>query len=91
MSLLRKRPDWSRPLPRPLTIPGIVTLVTLGDVRALIEKHLPAHCRDKATWRHVSQKLAEAAHGGDAADVATSLVMVLALESVPCRPAREGN
>ena len=35
------RAAWFRPLPRPLTIPGVMKLITLGDVRTLIERHLP--------------------------------------------------
>jgi hypothetical protein len=39
--MLRKRPDWSRPLPQPLQIldeneKPIITLKTLGDVRKML-------------------------------------------------------
>jgi hypothetical protein len=80
------RADWSRPLPRPLAIPDVVKLVTLDDVRSLIEKHLPAHFRDKQTWQHVATELDNAAAGGDAADVAVALRIALSLEGVECRP-----
>jgi hypothetical protein len=40
------RPDWSRPRPRPLVIPTVLNLVTLDDVRALIERHLPMRIRE---------------------------------------------
>jgi hypothetical protein len=43
------RPDWSRPLPRPLVIPTVLNLVTLDDVRTLIERHLPMQTRNKPT------------------------------------------
>ena len=84
--MLRKRADWSRRLPRPIVIPNVMTLKTLADVRALIERHPPAERRDRPTWRYVAQRLAEAAAGGaDTAEVAIPLRMVLAMEGVPCR------
>jgi hypothetical protein len=86
--LLRKRPDWSRRLPRPLTIPGTMTLVTLADLRTMIEKHFPARRRNRTISRFVADQLAEAARGDDTADTTVSLMVILALESVPCRPTR---
>ena len=80
------RPNWSRPLPAPLVIPDVMTLVTLADVRALIERHLPVHFRDKATWRVVAKDLKAAALGGDAAEVSLALRMALSLEGIECQP-----
>jgi hypothetical protein len=80
------RPNWSRKLPRPLKIPTITTLHTLGDVRELVERRLPPEFRERDTWRHVSRQLTEAAKGGDMDDVIVSLRIVLQLERVPCLP-----
>ena len=44
-------------------------LVTLADVRELIERHLPAHFRDKTIWRVVAKDLKAAALGADPAEV----------------------
>ncbi len=79
------RPNWSHPLPRPLTIPTVMDLVTLADVRALIG-HLPKATRDKETWQHVAAELDKAAAGADTVDVSVALQMVLMLENVECRP-----
>jgi hypothetical protein len=57
------RPDWSRPLSRPLTIPDLLTLETLADVRVLVEKHLPPEYRTKFTWRQLAGLLKRAAEG----------------------------
>jgi len=78
------RPNWQRPLPRPLTVLTVMTLTTLADVRDLLERHLPAEARERETWRYVANQLAAAAHGGDVNEVAKALRMVLQLEQVPC-------
>jgi hypothetical protein len=50
-----------------------MTLKTLADVRELVERHLPAECRERDTWRHVAKQLAAAADGGDINDVIAAL------------------
>ena len=83
---MSRRPDWSRPLPRPLVIPNVMKLTTLADVRALVQ-HLPKDHREKSTWRHVEKQLNAAAVGTvDTVDVAVPLRLVLQLERVPCLP-----
>ena len=80
------RPNWSRRLLRPLKIPTVMTLSTLADVRELVERHLPAECRERETWRFVANQVAEAARGGDVKDVEIALQLALQLEQVPCLP-----
>jgi len=63
-----------------------MTLVTLGDVRDLIERHLPAATRNKSTWQYMTAQLTEAARGGDTVNVAVPLQMVLSMEGVTCKP-----
>lgn len=75
------RPDWSRSLPRPLTIPKVMVLRTLADARALM-RHLPADRRQQPTWTHVASELAKGAAGGDVASAAIALRLVLMLERV---------
>ena len=83
---MRKHPDWSRPLPRPLKIPSVMTLKTLSNVRGLIRR-LPKDHRAKSTWQGVENQLSAAAIGAvDAVDVAVPLRLVLLLERAPCLP-----
>ena len=80
------RPNWSRKLPRPLKIPTITTLHTFADVRELVERRLPPEFRERDTWRHVADRLHQAARGGDIDDVVIPLRLVLQLERVACLP-----
>ena len=69
----------------PLTIPNLLTLETLADVRALVEKHLPAEYRAKFTWRQLAGLPRRAAEGQqDVAEVAIALRIVLQLEGIKC-------
>jgi hypothetical protein len=80
------RPDWSRPLPRPITIPDLLTLETLADVRVLVEKHLPPEYRAKFTWRQLAGLLKRAAEGQqDISEVSAALKIVLQLEGIRCQ------
>jgi hypothetical protein len=79
------RPDWSRPLPQRLIIPHVLTLGTLDDVRALVEKHLPVESRCKYVWQQFGGLLRRAADGQlDAAEVLIELRIMLQLEGVKC-------
>jgi hypothetical protein len=78
------RHNWSRTLPRSLAIPDVMDLVTLADVRALID-HLPKESRAKSTWQHVEATLKQAAGGGDVTELWAALQMILMLEGVEYR------
>jgi hypothetical protein len=82
-------PNWSRPLPRPVIIPKVLTLSTLADVRMLLEKRLPPEQREQPTWLYVKNLLHGAARGqDDPRDIEIALQMVLSIEGVECHPQR---
>jgi len=82
---MEKPANWSKPLPKTIVIPSVMTLRTLADVRELM-RHLPEDRRARPTWRHVAAQLNEAVGSGDTEDVAIALRLALMLEGVECRP-----
>ena len=78
------RPDWSRRLPRTLTIPTVMKVVTLADARALMS-HLPDAHAQRPMWKHVASELAKAAAGGDPLEASIALRLALMIEGIECR------
>jgi len=76
------RANWSLPLPHPIVVSGVMTVATLNDAWALIERHLQGDSRAKEMWRYVSHELRGAALGDDAADFSSVLEMALSLEGL---------
>lgn len=82
------RPNWSRPLPRALSIVDdgkeFLRLTTLADVRDFLNR-VPKERLQFDTWQAVSQRLDTASAGGSIDDLPTALQMLLMLEGVECR------
>jgi hypothetical protein len=72
----------ARRLLRPLTIPDVITLRTLADVRELLG-HIPKERRVLRTWQHVEKTAQACASGEDTANVSVALQLVLQAERVP--------
>jgi hypothetical protein len=84
------RPNWSRPLRRPLTIPTVMDLVTLADVQTLLGR-LPKETRARGSWEQVEVELQKAAAYGDTTQASIALEMVLQLENVEYQMKKAAN
>jgi hypothetical protein len=72
MKVRSKKAKWSTPLPRPITIPTVMTLKTLADVRKLLS-HIPKELRQLSTWQHVEKTLQACAAGEEPANIRIAL------------------
>jgi hypothetical protein len=68
-----------------LTIPDVMELRTLADVRKPIG-HLLSDHRERKAWQQVAAELDKAAAGADLIDVSVALWLALTIDRVPCRP-----
>jgi hypothetical protein len=89
--MVTTRADSSRPLPRSIVIPGVMTIATLADVLELVEKRLPKHYRQETPWRHVAAELKAVGKNGNTADVSTALQMALSLSGVDFQVVQRGR
>jgi hypothetical protein len=65
--------------------PGIIALtITISAGLSAVE--LSVRVRERETWRHVADRMNDAARGGDIKEVVIVLRLVLQLERVPCLP-----
>jgi hypothetical protein len=63
-----------------------LTLETLADVRALVEKHQPVEYRSKFSWRQLAGLLKRAAEGQqEVEEVSAAPRILLQLEGVKCQ------
>ena len=69
---------------KPVTIPQVMTLKTLADVRKLLG-HIPKERRQLSTWQHVEKTLRECAVGDDTENISVALQIVPQGERVPHR------
>jgi hypothetical protein len=65
-----------------------MTLATLADVRTLIGKYFPTRSPGRTIPRYVTDQLAKAARDDDTANPTVSHMIILALDSMSCRPTR---
>jgi hypothetical protein len=77
----RSSPASTR-LPRPITIPEVVTLKTLAEVWKLLH-HIPRERRGLSTWQHVEKTLQARVRGADPANISVALQIVLQADGVP--------
>lgn len=74
-------PDWSRPLPQPLTV-GRRKLRTLDDVRRYVVA-LPKERGDLPMWQNVADALFEAANGGKLSGVIVAFKLAKTMDREP--------
>jgi hypothetical protein len=83
VSTIVKAPRLVASLPRPLTIPTVMKVVTLADARAPM-RHLPDAHAKRPMWKHVAGEFAKTAAGGDSLEASIALRLALMIEGVEC-------
>jgi hypothetical protein len=68
------KPDWSRPLAKPIDIGGRRKLRTLHDVRGYLLK-LPEARQTNAVWQSITRQIIDAAESGETIDLTTPFAL----------------
>jgi hypothetical protein len=62
------KPDWSRPLAKPIDVGQRRKLRTLDDVRTFL-LNLPEERQTKLAWQNIAREIMEAAQSGETIDL----------------------
>ena len=62
------KPDWSRPLAKPIDVGERRKLRTLDDVRSFLLK-LPEERQTNAVWQSITRQILDAAQSGETIDL----------------------
>jgi hypothetical protein len=62
------KPNWSRPLAKPIDVGGRRKLRTLHDVRAHLLK-IPKERQTNAAWQNITRQIMDAAQSGETIDL----------------------
>jgi hypothetical protein len=77
---MARKPRWSAPLSRPITVKDGPTLRTLGDARAFM-LHQPEGIQLRQSWQRAAGLLLAAADGADVESVTKQIELALLLEA----------
>jgi hypothetical protein len=74
------KPDWSRPLAKPIDVGGRRKLRTLHDVRAHLLQ-IPQERQTNAAWQHITRQLLAAAQSGETIDLTVPFALARMLRN----------
>ena len=74
------KPDWSRPLSKPIDVGGRRKLRTLDDVRAYLLK-LPEARQTNAAWQGITRQIMVAAESGETIDLTIPFALARMMRS----------
>ena len=74
------KPDWSRPLSKPIDVGERRKLRTLADVRSYLLK-IPEERQTNANWQSITRQIMDAAQSGETIDLTVPFALARMMRS----------